>query len=52
MPSFRISADEDLGEETHTGNDFAVYHPWVPPNATESFSRYGTAEIIAYYDTY
>ena len=40
MPSFRIAgAEEDgEGEEENAGNDFAVFHPWVPPNGTESKS--------------
>ena len=37
MPSFRIAgAEEDGEEEENSGNDFAVFHPWVPPNGTES----------------
>ena len=39
MPSFRIAGAEEDGdeeEEENSGNDFAVFHPWVPPNGTES----------------
>ena len=37
MPSFRIAgAEEDGEEEENSGNDFAVFRPWVPPNGTES----------------
>ena len=43
MPSFHIEGAEDEGEEEeNSGNDFAVYHPWVPSNGTESNSAPGT----------
>ena len=40
MPSWRIAGAEEDGEEEEEslGNDFAVFHPWIPPNGTESKS--------------
>ena len=41
MPSFRIAGAEDGEEEENSGNDFAAFHPWDPPNGTESKSLSG-----------